>query len=50
MWALRLVTICLPPNDKQMFKTIKEFCAYLEIVADTYVIHAALPEHVKLLF
>ena len=39
----------LAPDDKQNFKTVKDFWATLKTVADTAVTHAALPEHLKLL-
>ena len=39
----------LAPDDKQKFKTIKDFWATLKTVADTSVTHVALPKHLKLL-
>ena len=39
----------LGPDDKQKFKTIKDFWTTLKTVADTAMSHAALPEHLKLL-
>ena len=39
----------LAPDDKQKFKTIKDFWTTLKTVAEAAVTHAALHEHLKLL-
>ena len=38
----------LAPDNKQKFKTIKDFWATLKTVADAVVAHATLPENLKL--